>query len=240
MRDQIYYYAVRYAGDWNKIAYALAQNETWKPLLSTCQFVTIGDEEYPDKLRELRFPPWILFYEGKLEFCDRKSVGIVGSRLACNYGLACTRQICASLKPNTTIVSGLACGIDAAAHNAALKKTTIGVIGNGLDIVYPAQNRVLYQKMKQDHLVLSEYPLGVQPRKHHFPWRNRIIAALSDKLVIPQAKIRSGTLVTANLAAEMGKEIYCVPYRLDDLEGNGCNELLCNGAMMLVHFDELQ
>lgn len=138
------------------------------------------------------------------------------------------------------IVSGMAKGIDAQAHYSSLTGKTVGVLGCGMNVHYPTCNEQLYQQMKKRHCLISEYPPDTPPLKHHFPWRNRIIAALADKVAVPQAKCRSGTMVTVNYAMEMGKDIYCVPYPLWDLEGDGCNELIYNGAIPLIHFDDLK
>lgn len=240
MREKILAYSFRYQGNWQKIAKAIIKDEEVSKVKSPFPYVTIIDREYPEKLRSLRFPPWLLFYEGDLSLCQRKSLGVVGSREATEYGKQCTRQICQTVKDHRVIVSGLAKGIDQQAHLAALPYATIGVIASGLDIVYPKENIELYRTMRQQHLIVSEYPPQVQPQKYHFPWRNRIIAALSDCIAVPQAKIRSGTLVTVNHAIEMGKEVYCIPYSLHDPAGEGCNELIYNGANILIHFDDLK
>lgn len=239
MREKILAYSIQYKGDWQSIAKALAEKTEIKPVKVNCSYVTIVDEAYPDKLKQLRFPPWILFYEGDFSLLNKESIGIVGSREIGDYGRECTLKICDAVKKQFVVVSGMAKGIDSCAHWACMDSQTVGVCGSGLDIHYPKCNESLYAQMKKNQLLISEYPPGTPVRKHHFPWRNRIIAALSDKLVIPQARIRSGTMITANHAAEMGKEVYCVPYPFDDADGEGCNELISNGAFILTSFDDL-
>lgn len=232
-------YCLKYQGDWQKIARALSQSEPFEEKEFSGHFITLMDDVYPVRLKGLRYPPWILFYEGNLELLALASVGIVGSRDISPYGRWCTEKICAALLDKRVIVSGMAKGIDAKAHLCSMNGKTIGVLGCGLDVIYPRENQELYRMMKKKQLLISEYPPQTPPLKHHFPWRNRIIAALSDKLAIPQAKIRSGTLLTVNHACELGKEVYCVPTSLDDPSGTGGNELIENGAFILNHFDDL-
>ncbi len=239
MRNKILCYAMKYDGDWNKIASAIKNNEEVENVSTNQNYVTIVDEQYPEKLKALRHPPWILFYEGNLDLCNHKTVGIVGSRDICDYGQWVTEEICSKLPNDICVVSGLAKGIDGCAHRNSIHKTTIGIVGCGLDIPYPNCNAKLIDDMKKTQLVLTEYPNGVKPLKHHFPWRNRIIVALSDKLFVTQAKIKGGTMVTATLALEMGKEVFCVPYPIDDKEGEGCNQLILDGALILTSLDYL-
>lgn len=239
MREKILAYSIKYDGQWNRIAKAIAENEEIEKCSCVYPYITIVDKEYPTKLKSLRFPPWILFYIGDISLLNQNGIGIVGSREISDYGRWCTQRIVETIKNQKVIISGMAKGIDAQAHYAAINARTIGVLGNGLNVVYPKENRELYELMKKKQLLISEYPPDVSVKKYHFPWRNRIIAALSDKIVVPQARIKSGTMVTVNHAIEMGKEVYCVPYRIIDQEGEGNNELIENGAIILNHFDDL-
>ena len=148
-----------------------------------------------------------------------------------------TARLCRA-NQDKIVVSGLAKGADAQAHRCALQTGTIGVLGCGLDVIYPKENEKLIKEMKLNHLVLSEYPEGVKPMKHHFPWRNRIIAALSDHIVAVQAQMKSGTATTVMQAIELSKMVYCVPYPLDFEDGQGCNQLISQGAQILLRADE--
>ncbi len=239
MREKVLAYCIKYDGDWNKIAKAISDEEKTTPVEYLGQYVTVFDEHYPSKFRSIRFPPWIVFYHGDLSLCEQPSLAIVGSRMANSYGEMCTEKICEYIQKQKVVISGLARGIDSIAHRASLSGKTIGILGCGIDIIYPQCNFALFEKMKRKHLIISEYPPGTPPLKYHFPWRNRLIAALGDKLVVVQAKIKSGTAITANEAIELGKEVFCVPHRLFDVESEGGNELIYNGASILVHFDDL-
>ncbi len=237
MRNAIHAYAVKYDGDWSSIAKAIINNEPYELRKSQFPYVTIVDENYPVKLKQLRFPPWILYYEGDLSLLQKKSLGIVGSRKLCAYA---EDVIVRLVKANSDqiIVSGLARGADAKAHQCALETGTVGILGCGLDVCYPKENERLFEEMKKRHLVLSEYPEKTKPLKHHFPWRNRIIAALSDQIVAVQAQVKSGTATTVMQAIELSKPVYCVPYPLDFTDGQGCNHLIDQGAQILLSADE--
>lgn len=240
MRERILYYAVKYQGDWNKIAQAIAQNEKWEHLTYPCLYTTIVDKDYPSKLRHLQYAPWILFYEGNLSLCEKDSCAIIGSRNTSQDSYSICRDMTTILSKRYTIVSGLAKGIDGCAHESALHASTIGVIGCGLDIVYPKQHKYLYNQMKQHHLIVSEYPLGVKPLAHHFPWRNRILAALSLFVVVIEARYKSGTMLTVNEALTLGIPIYCVPQPFLYEQGKGCNLLISQGAEMLVDMEDVK
>lgn len=237
MRNKIAAYAQKYQGDWSSIAKAIAQQQEIEPVDPKVNFVTIVDKDYPECLKRLRFPPWILYYEGQLSLLNRPSLGLVGSRQLCVYAQRVIERLIRA-NPEKVIVSGLAKGADAHAHECALKQGTVGILGCGLDVVYPKENRKLIDEMKKHHLVISEYPCGTPPRKHHFPWRNRLIAAFSDHVVAVQAQIKSGTATTIMHAIELSKPVYCVPYPLDSSIGEGCNALIAQGAQILIRADE--
>lgn len=237
---QIACYAYEVNGDWDKIAEKIKNNDAVKSFNIEENYITIVDELYPSKLRELRFPPWILFYEGDISLLNQRCVGIVGSRNSLDYGTYVTRIIASTLANKYVLVSGLAKGIDAIVHKAGIKSgKTIGVLGCGLAIEYPMCNSYLYKEMRENHLLISEYPHFVRPQKWHFPWRNRIIAALSEKCIVTQAKINSGTMLTVNEALNLNKDIYCVPYPITEVEGEGCNLLIQQGAQIIVSVDYL-
>ena len=240
MRKQRLGLALRYQGEWEKITEGLKQGEKPPCPEIAAPYVTWADAEYPALLRQLRFPPWILFYQGNLALADLPATGIVGSRQACRYGLTMTERCCGALK-DEVIVSGLALGIDGAAHRAALRlcRGTIGIAGCGLDRPYPAYNRDLYTELPKANLLLSEYPPQTPPLKHHFPWRNRLIAALSDRIVVMQAGFHSGTMLTVNEAIELNREVWCLPYPAMNKEGEGCNLLISQGAEILMDPSQL-
>lgn len=237
MRNAIHAYAQMNQGDWSKIAKCIINQTPYHSVPSKYSFVTIVDDDYPECFRTLRFPPWILYYEGDLSLVEHKTLGIVGSRKCCPYAEDIIHRLVASNKEKV-IVSGLAKGADTKAHEAALQQGTIGILGCGLDIAYPKENTRLIEMMKKHHLVLSEYPEGTKPLKHHFPWRNRLIAAVSDQLVAVQAQIKSGTATTVMQSIELSKPVYVVPYPLDFIDGQGCNYLISQGAQILLSADE--
>ncbi len=234
MRNQILYYARKYHGEWKQIAKAITKEEEWYEIHYDGMFVTIVDEEYPIQLRTLGFPPWVIFYEGDLSLLNKEAVAVIGSRNASSYGIRVCRHIVSLLKERYVIVSGVAKGIDAIAHREAFTNHTIGVIGCGLDIMYPRENKGIYEQLKANHLMISEYPHGVKPFAHHFPWRNRLIAALSSAIIVIEANVKSGTMLTVNEALALNKPIYCVPHAYFDVQGKGCNLLISQGAYPLV------
>lgn len=240
MRERILYYAVKYYGDWNKIAQAIARNEKWEYIEYPCSYTTIVDHDYPLKIRQLQYAPWILFYTGDLSLCEKECCAVIGSREPSLDSYTVCRDLTKILSERYTIVSGLAKGIDGCAHENALHTSTIGVIGCGLDIVYPKQHKKLYSQMKQQHLIMSEYPLGVKPLAHHFPWRNRILAALSSFVVVIEAKYKSGTMLTVNEALTLGIPVYCIPQPFLYEKGKGCNLLISQGADMLVDMEDVK
>jgi len=210
-------------------------------------FWTPADGDYPRLLLETPSPPPLLYYRGETEKSENSGqkplIGIVGTRKPTEYGVRWTRKITTLLANNGfTIVSGMAEGIDSETHKAALKAgaRTIAVVGTGVDIVYPAQNKALYKEILVNGLVLSEYPGKTPPDRSHFPARNRIIAGLSRAVLVMEAPIKSGALITARYANEFGRDVYVLPGRIDDEESQGCLKLLSQGANpILDELDEL-
>ena len=201
----------------------------------------VFDDDYPIQLKELRFPPWILFYEGNISYLKYSCVSIVGSRTALTYGSEITQMIVKKFAKDYVFVSGLAKGIDAVVHGTAIEVgKTVGVLGCGLDVVYPKCNDYLYKEMRKNHLIITEYPRFVKPEKHFFPWRNRLIAALGKVLIVTQARIKSGTMLTVNEAINLSKEICCVPYPLGEIEGEGCNLLIQQGAQIITSIESYE
>lgn len=240
MKNQILYYAIKYHGEWQRITKAIAEHEPWSCVSYQGKYVTIAEDAYPASLRRLRYAPWILFYEGNLQYLQESGIAIVGAREASPYGIGRAIHVTRLLKERYVIISGLARGIDALAHKEALSHRSIAVIGCGLDVVYPKENEMLYQQLRQHHVIVSEYPVGTRPLAFHFPWRNRIIAALSQGVVVVAARKRSGTLLTVNEALELDIPVYCVPHPMDESEGYGCNLLISQGANILVDDEDIE
>lgn len=242
LREKIAQYAYLYQGDYNQIAKAIAQKEEVKfqPIFE--QYITIVDKEYPKILKSLEYPPWILFYQGDISLLNTKMVTVIGSRLASQKALENCSLICQELLKNFTIVSGLAKGIDGYAHQTAIEYDgkTIGVIGSGLKYQYPLCNQLLYQKMKTNHLILSEYPFATPVMKHHFPWRNRILACLGMHIIVVEASRRSGTMHTVNQALSLGKNIFAVAGNFEDETTSGCSQLIEDGATILYEIEQLR
>lgn len=205
--------------------------------------ITIYDEYYPEKLKEIYDPPVMLYIKGKKEILEEKAVSIVGCRNSSKYGENISKKIAYNLSLNNiNIVSGLAKGIDSFAHIGALeaKGKTIAVVGCGLDTVYPRENTNLFKNIiKQGGAVISEYVVGTKPLAYNFPRRNRIISGLSDSVIVVEAKEKSGTLITADFALEQGKEIYAVPGNIDNPNSYGTNELIKQGAKVLTSIKDI-
>ncbi|MBO5412743.1 MAG: DNA-processing protein DprA [Clostridia bacterium] len=179
------------------------------------ELITIKDKEYPEKLKQIDNPPICLYVLGNKQILGQKSIAIVGSRGCSDYGKTVSQAFSYLLaKNNIVVVSGLAKGIDGAAHIGTLqaKGKTIAVIGTGIDLVYPKENKDLMEQIVENGgTIISEYPLGTKPDKQNFPRRNRIIAGLSDGVLVIEAREKSGALITVDYALEQGKNIYAVP-----------------------------
>lgn len=199
--------------------------------------------EYPDYLREIPNPPPLLYYQGELLEQDQWAVAVVGTRRLTSYGRQVTRDLVAGLvQHNITVVSGLARGIDAIAHKTAVELggRTLAVLGSGLDCIYPADNRTLAQEIMQGHgAIISEYGLGVQPEAKNFPPRNRIISGLSLGVIIIEAGVRSGALITTNFALEQNREVFAVPGNINSPASAGPNKLIQEGAKLVTRVEDV-
>lgn len=205
------------------------------------RLVTWDDASYPDLLRQIHDPPLFLYVLGELTAQDACAVAIVGSRDASPYGRQMTAAICERLASRgITIVSGLARGIDAAAHEAALRGggRTIAVLGSGIDVIYPSEHHRLHMRIAQTGAVVSEYAMGTQPDAENFPARNRIISGLSLGTVVVEATERSGSLITAGFATEQGREVFAVPGPVG-ARTRGTHQLLRQGAALAEHADDV-
>ncbi|HEL0614200.1 TPA: DNA-protecting protein DprA [Streptococcus equi subsp. zooepidemicus] len=199
--------------------------------------LSILDKQYPLALREIYNPPVLLFYQGDLSLLEKPKLAVVGSRKSSEIGTRSVYKIIKELKNHFVIVSGLARGIDTSAHLACLKAggQTIAVIGTGLDRYYPKENHQLQEFLSQRHLVLSEYGAGEAALSYHFPERNRIIAGLSRGVLVVEAKQRSGSLITCQLAMEEGRDIFVVPDNILNGTSAGCLKLIKDGASCVTH-----
>src|ERR1043166_5704513 len=198
--------------------------------------VTLDDAEYPKHLCEIYDPPLVLYVRGKLAADERLAIGIVGSRRTTLYGQEMSRKLAYQLaRVGMTIVSGLARGIDTEAHRGALqaKGRTVAVIGCGIDIMYPPENKKLADEIvEKGGAVVTEFPFGVPPDKQNFPMRNRIISGWSLGVIVVEANVKSGALITAKQAMEQGREVFAVPGRADSILSRGTNKLIKDGAKL--------
>jgi DNA processing protein len=206
------------------------------------ELISISDSTYPDLLRTISDPPFILYARGETGLLNDMSMAVVGSRQASFYGMEQARRFARVLADaGLTIVSGLALGIDQAAHESVLGAggRTIAVLGCGMDVIYPAENRSLYERMAKHGLILSEYPLGAEPRSYHFPRRNRILSGLSLGVLVVEAHERSGSLITAYQALEQGREVYAIPGPVHHITSRGTHRLIREGAALVETPEEI-
>lgn len=206
------------------------------------KIIALGDERYPELLRTIPDPPPVLYCDGSVEPQDRQAVAIVGSRRATPYGLRVTDALAGELsRLGFTIVSGFARGIDAAAHRAALAAggRTIAVLGCGLDVLYPPEHARLWEEIAGGGAMLTEFAPGTPPRATNFPRRNRIISGLSLGVVVVEAVEDSGSLITARLALEQGREVFAVPGPIDAPTSRGSHGLLKQGAKLVETVDDI-
>ena len=211
-----------------------AEREIGKVEKLGAKFLVLGQGLYPPLLAELEDAPPLLIAKGNLNLLDRQSVAIVGARNASAAACRFARGLAHDLGQNDlVVVSGLARGIDSAAHDGALASGTMAVIAGGIDIFYPPENEDRQKSLYERGLVLAEMPPGTEPRARHFPYRNRIIAGISAGTVVVEAAPRSGSLITARLAAEAGREVMAVPGSPLDPRAQGCNQLIRDGATLV-------
>lgn len=256
-KEIITYLAVKYNGDWDQIyEYILSHRSEDGTIIREdldekeakemirnihSKVITILDDDYPDSLKTCTKPPFAIFYHGdiKLLDCKMKAVSVVGARVHSFYGERATREIVTDLAKEVTIVSGMAKGIDSIAHWAAINAggKTIAVLGSGINYIYPTDNKDLYQEIKKNHLVVSEYPDKTPPTMKSFPARNRIIAGLTNCCFVPEAKNKSGTSITVSLMLRNFGYVCCVPTLIgrDSL----CNTLISEGARLTETADDI-
>lgn len=206
------------------------------------KMVSYDDRIYPGRLREIPDKPFLLYYIGELPAEAMPCVAVIGARMCSEYGRFIAAELAAGLaERGIQVVSGMADGIDGIAQRSALEHggMSYGVLGCGVDVCYPSSNRTLYQALQTHGGILSEFPPGTKPETYHFPMRNRIISGLADLILVIEAKERSGTRITVNMALEQGKEVYAVPGRITDALSRGCNRMIIEGAGVAVDINEL-
>lgn len=208
-------------------------------ILADCQrlgqrIMTIQDAEYPQRLRNIFDPPLVLYVRGRMPAIDEEAaIAVVGTRSCTPYGIASAERLSQELAASgAVVVTGLAKGVDSAAARGALRAggVVVGVTGNGLDVYYPWESKDLYEDVAAAGALISEYPPGSEPEKHHFPARNRIMSGLSAAALVVEAPERSGALITARLALDQGREVYAVPGPIGAPASVGCNRLIRDGA----------
>lgn len=233
-------YSLMYDGECHRIVKAIQDNtEIPEDILTKAvnvkNAITIFDKEYPNEFLSLRYAPMVVYYKGNIELLKEKRVGIVGSRMPIGYSLDSTKSLCYKLNSeNTVVVSGLAKGIDAEAHTYAQK--SIGILGCGIDYIYPQCNEPLFHKLENCGLILSEYPENTKPLGYHFPFRNRLISALSETLYVMECHYASGTQTTIKESIELGRKIKVLPQLIGHPEICN-NKLIAEGAMPILDED---
>ena len=220
----------------------LTEEERCAAIQAGCAVVTQADAGYPAPLRQIYDPPSMLYMKGRWSEHDRIAVAIVGSRQASRYGEQTAGHLAYELAlRGVTVVSGLARGIDAAAHWGALKAAgrTLAVLGNGLSSIYPPEHRELAEAVAQHGAVISEYPMRMAPFAQNFPRRNRLISGLSLGVVVVEASAKSGALITADQALEQGREVFAVPGKVDSWTSEGTHQLLKQGAKLVTCVEDI-
>ncbi len=221
---------------------ALQAALTWETQHPDNHLICLVDDDYPISLSEIDAPPPLLFTRGDTSLLQQPSVALIGSRHASASGLHIAHDLSAELsRYGICIVSGFAAGIDTAAHQGCLhaQGKTIAVLGTGIDRVYPASNRDLAHQISATGLLLSEFPLGTAPIAHNFPRRNRIIAGLSQAIIVIEATLESGSLITARLGLEMNKEVMAVPGSIHNPHSKGCHALIKQGAKLVESVNDI-
>jgi DNA processing protein len=212
--------------------------EHWLAASNSHALISLADPEYPALLLATPDPPPLLFAIGRTELLSRPALAIVGSRNATQQGVANAEAFAGALaRSGLTIISGLALGIDAAAHRGALDADgdagTIAVVGTGIDAIYPASNRALTHRIREEGVVVSEFPLRTPAIAHNFPRRNRIIAGLARGVLVVEAALRSGSLITARIAADAGRDVFAIPGSIHSPLAKGCHRLIREGAKLV-------
>lgn len=223
---------------WQQYEKQKSPYEVWLELEKRhISFVSYAEQEFPEKLRQIPDPPFGIYFRGKLPAQEKPALAIIGARKNSDYGRCMAEYFAKSMAAQgVSIISGMAIGVDSYGQKMALQAggDSYAVLGCGIDVVYPPSNLKLYEELIEKGGVLSEYPPGVQPLPKLFPPRNRIISGLADAVLVVEAREKSGTLITVDMALEQGKEIFVVPGRCTDHLSRGCNKLLRQGALAAI------
>ena len=207
------------------------------------EIITLENNNYPQNLKNIYDYPSVIYLKGNSKILNQTSIAIVGCRKSSIYGEKISKELSYSLsKKGIIIISGLARGIDTFSHMGCLQAQgkTIAVLGSGLDIIYPSENKYLVENIiKNNGAIISEYIVGTTPTKYTFPARNRIISGMSDGVVIVEAKKRSGSLITVDFAIQQGKNVYAIPGNINNLNSEGTNELIKQGAKPLTNLQDI-
>jgi DNA processing protein len=224
--------------------FADAEKEWIKAEKEKAQLIFFTDKNYPSRLKQIEDSPSLLYVKGNIDFENPKAVAIVGTRKATDYGRVCVEHLVAGLhKHGALIISGLAYGIDIQAHKQALKNglPTLGIMGSGIDVMYPPSHMETARKMMKHGGVATENPFGTKPDAHNFPARNRIIAGLCDVLVVVEAALKGGALITAEIANTYNKDVLAFPGNVDRSYSEGCNGLIkSNKANLITSVNDLE
>jgi DNA processing protein len=223
--------------DWEKV-----NKEIEKAEKNNVRLIPRNDKAYPETLKRIYGAPVVLYVKGTLQESDKYAVAVVGSRTATDYGIKTAATISHKLSSSgLTVVSGMARGIDSASHKGALKAggRTIAVLGSGLDLPYPPENKKLMDEISLSGAVVSEFPLGTPPNKENFPRRNRIISAMSLGVIVIEAALDSGSLITVAYALEQGREVFAVPGNITSRNSKGTNDLIKKGAKLVESAEEV-
>ena len=204
-------------------------------------WVTLADCEYPELLQEIHDPPLTLYLRGSRRCWGEYPLAVVGTRRCSHYGRRAAEEIVGKLSPRVSVISGMAAGIDGVAHRAALKKglPTVAVLGTGVDIIYPTVNRPLYRELLEEGTIVSEFPPGTGPQKHHFPQRNRIISGLSRGVLVVESSQKSGSLITASFALAQNRDVFAVPGSIFRQSCAGTNALIREGAVPVTRGSDI-
>ena len=226
----------------NFSAWDEAEKEIIRAEKAAVKIVPFTDSSYPARLRMISDPPSLLYLKGEIRRDDEKAVAVVGSRSTSDYGRRVARDLCRGLASlGFTVVSGMARGIDGTAHETSLNAggRTIAVLGSGVDRVYPAEHDKLYRRISENGAVISEFPMGTRPLAFNFPARNRLISGLSLGVVVVEATEKSGSLITAALALEQGREVFAVPGEVGASRSRGAHRLIRQGAKLVETVDDI-
>jgi len=207
-----------------------------------CHILTQADEDYPESLRQIYDPPIVLYVKGQLTAQDKNAVAMVGSRQTTHYGIEAARKLAYQLAyVGITVVSGAARGIDTAAHQGALaaKGRTVAVLGTGINLVVPPENKELFERIAANGALITQFPFNRNADKQSFPIRNRIVAGMTLGTVVVEADLHSGALITANFATEYGRQVFAVPGRIDSPRSKGCHDLIKKGAKLCESAEDI-